>query len=50
LRKDLPYDAGQSFAPVARIATASNVLVVNVDVRQVGSRLVAARQGETRRG
>ena len=32
LRKDLPYDASQGFVPVSRIATASNVLVVNVDV------------------
>ena len=32
LRKDLPYDASKSFLPVSRIATASNVLVVNVDV------------------
>jgi tripartite-type tricarboxylate transporter receptor subunit TctC len=29
LRKDLPYDPVRDFAPVARIATASNVLVVN---------------------
>lgn len=32
LRKDLPYDAIRSFVPISRIATASNVLVVNVDV------------------
>ena len=32
LRKDLPYDPVKSFAPVSRIATASNVLVVNVNV------------------
>ncbi len=32
LRKDLPYDATKSFLPISRIATASNVLVVNVDV------------------
>jgi len=32
LRKDLPYDAVKSFVPVSRIATASNVLVVNVSV------------------
>ena len=29
LRKDLPYDPVRDFAPVARIATASNVLVIN---------------------
>ena len=29
LRKNLPYDAGKDFVPIARIATASNVLVVN---------------------
>ncbi|HEY2884954.1 MAG TPA: tripartite tricarboxylate transporter substrate binding protein [Rhizomicrobium sp.] len=29
LRKDLPYDAVKDFAAVSRIATASNVLVVN---------------------
>ena len=32
LRKDLPYDATRSFVPISRIATASNVLVVNIDV------------------
>jgi tripartite-type tricarboxylate transporter receptor subunit TctC len=32
LRKDLPYDAVRSFVPISRIATASNVLVVNVSV------------------
>jgi tripartite-type tricarboxylate transporter receptor subunit TctC len=32
LRKDLPYDASKGFLPVSRIATASNVLVVNNDV------------------
>ena len=32
LRKDLPYDASRSFVPISRIATASNVLVVNIDV------------------
>ena len=32
LRKDLPYDAVKSFVPISRIATASNVLVVNVAV------------------
>jgi tripartite-type tricarboxylate transporter receptor subunit TctC len=32
LRKDLPYDASLSFTPISRIATASNVLVVNIDV------------------
>ena len=29
LRKDLPYDPVRDFAPVGRIATASNVLVIN---------------------
>ena len=29
LRKDLPYDPVRDFVPIARIATASNVLVVN---------------------
>src|SRR5688500_17905357 len=29
LRKNLPYDAAKDFVPVSRIATASNVLVVN---------------------
>ena len=29
LRKDLPYDAVRDFVPVGRIATASNVLVIN---------------------
>ncbi len=32
LRKDLPYDAIRSFVPISRIATASNVLVVNIEV------------------
>ncbi len=32
LRKDLPYDASASFVPISRIATASNVLVVNIEV------------------
>jgi len=32
LRKNLPYDAVRDFAPITRIATASNVLVVNNDV------------------
>ena len=32
LRKDLPYDPVKSFVPVSRIATASNVLVVNMAV------------------
>ena len=32
LRKDLPYDAARDFVPVARVATASNVLVVNTAV------------------
>ncbi len=32
LRKDLPYDATRSFVPISRIATASNVLVVNIEV------------------
>ena len=32
LRKDLPYDPVKDFAPISRIATASNVLVVNNDL------------------
>jgi tripartite-type tricarboxylate transporter receptor subunit TctC len=32
LRRDLPYDPVKSFVPISRIATASNVLVVNVSV------------------
>jgi tripartite-type tricarboxylate transporter receptor subunit TctC len=32
LRKDLPYDPVKSFVPISRIATASNVLVVNVSI------------------
>ena len=32
LRSDLPYDVTKDFVPVARIATASNVLVINNDV------------------
>ena len=32
LRKDLPYDPVASFVPISRIATASNVLVVNINV------------------
>ena len=32
LRKNLPYDPVKDFLPVSRIATASNVLVVNVSV------------------
>ena len=32
LRKNLPYDPVKDFVPVARVATASNVLVVNNDL------------------
>jgi tripartite-type tricarboxylate transporter receptor subunit TctC len=32
LKKNLPYDALKDFVPVSRIATASNVLVVNVSL------------------
>ena len=32
LRKNLPYDPVKDFVPISRIATASNVLVVNNDV------------------
>jgi len=32
LRKNLPYDPVKDFVPISRIATASNVLVVNVSV------------------
>ena len=32
LRKNLPYDHARDFVPISRIATASNVMVVNVDL------------------
>ena len=32
LKKDLPYDPVRDFAPISRIATSSNVLVVNVSL------------------
>ena len=50
LRKDLPYDPVKDFVPISRIATASNVLVVNNDAageEHRGAR--QARQGEARR-
>jgi tripartite-type tricarboxylate transporter receptor subunit TctC len=32
LRKDLPYDAARDFVPISRVATTSNVLVVNASL------------------
>src|SRR6185436_9602457 len=32
LKKDLPYDPVKDFVPISRIATASNVLVVNISL------------------
>jgi tripartite-type tricarboxylate transporter receptor subunit TctC len=32
LKKNLPYDAARDFVPISRIATAYNVMVVNVDL------------------
>jgi tripartite-type tricarboxylate transporter receptor subunit TctC len=32
LRKDLPYDAVRNFVPISRVATTSNVLVVNASL------------------
>jgi tripartite-type tricarboxylate transporter receptor subunit TctC len=45
LRKDLPYDPARDFTPVSRIATASNVLVVNASlpVRSMKELLDVAR-------
>jgi tripartite-type tricarboxylate transporter receptor subunit TctC len=46
LRKDLPYDSLRDFIPVARIATASNVLVINdaLPVRDVGELVKYAKE------
>jgi len=33
LRKNLPYDPVKDFAPISRIATASNVMVVNTGLQ-----------------
>ena len=45
LRKNLPYDPVRDFLPISRIATASNVLVVNASlpVRSVGELVALAR-------
>ena len=45
LKKDLPYDALRDFAPVSRLATASNVLVVNtaLPARSIGELVQLAR-------
>ena len=32
VKKSLPYDASKSFVPVSRVASASNVLVVNTSI------------------
>lgn len=46
LRKNLPYDALRDFVPISRLATASNVLVVNASlpVRSVGELVALAKQ------
>ena len=46
LRKDLPYDPVRDFVPVSRIATASNVLVVNASlpVRSVAELVALAKR------
>ena len=46
LRKNLAYDPVKDFIPVSRLATASNVLVVNASlpVRSVGELVALARQ------
>jgi tripartite-type tricarboxylate transporter receptor subunit TctC len=50
LKKDLPYDPVRDFAPISRIATSSNVLVVNISlpVKSVAElvRLAKSRPGE----
>ena len=49
LRKNLPYDPVRDFVPISRLATASNVLVVNVSLpaKSVGElvRLAKSRPG-----
>jgi len=46
LRKDLPYDPVKDFTPISRIATASNVLVVNnaLPVKNVAELIMLAKQ------
>ena len=46
LRKDLQYDATRDFVPISRIATASNVLVVNagLPVKSVGDLVALAKE------
>lgn len=46
LKKDLPYDPVRDFIPISRIATASNVLVVNVSlpVKSVADLIALAKQ------
>ena len=49
LRKNLPYDPVKDFVPISRIATASNVLVVNNELpREQHRRTRQAREGEAR--
>jgi tripartite-type tricarboxylate transporter receptor subunit TctC len=46
LRKDLPYDPVKDFVPISRIATASNVLVVNnaLPVKNIAELVKLARE------
>ena len=46
LRKDLPYDPVRDFVPISRIATASNVLVVNnaLPVKSIAELVKLARE------
>jgi tripartite-type tricarboxylate transporter receptor subunit TctC len=46
LRKNLPYDPARDFVPIARIATASNVLVVNnaLPAKNVGELVKLAKE------
>jgi tripartite-type tricarboxylate transporter receptor subunit TctC len=46
LRKDLPYDPVKDFVPISRIATASNVLVVNnaLPVKSIAELVKLARE------
>jgi tripartite-type tricarboxylate transporter receptor subunit TctC len=46
LKKDLPYDPVKDFIPISRIATASNVMVVNVSlpVKSVADLIALAKQ------
>jgi tripartite-type tricarboxylate transporter receptor subunit TctC len=45
VKKNLPYDAAKDFVPIARLATASNVLVVNASLpaRSVGELVQLAK-------